>query len=427
MKVELSESAVLLLPSLTKQLTFTITPANASNKKVRWTSSNQNIATVDTAGLVRAISNGEVSIIAASIDNISLSDTTRLIVLQNYDVYAVGHSNTNQFSKQAIYWNNETPQVLSGGYVGGFDANAIEIAGNDIFIAGTTTNQNGWTIPTVWKNGVPTQLTNPLNEFQHFVTGIDVDGGDVYVSGWDFDMVECPNCRYVTHGHFWKTSGGTVTDIKLFDDSSNSGANDVLIKDAKVFVAGWQANDNFFRRSKLWTDNFSNGTEFTSGSFAEGMAIAAKGNDFYIAGYEECGSTTCIQIAKLWKTDGSSSLQITDGSHHAKINAIGIQGDDIILAGFEKNDAGKYVAKYWRVHNGTVTSHQIGNGDTDSMINSVVIAGNEIFLAGFETNAVHGRKQARYWRAIDGLNLAVDLYVTTPGTGDSELKGIAIK
>ncbi len=426
-KILLGDSAALLLPDQQIQLSVDITPSTAINKKVQWKSSNTSIATVDDNGLVKAVSNGRVSITVTSQDNVSITDTARLVVLKNYDVHAVGNGVTSRFYSQAVYWNNETPNDLPGGHTVGIKANAIKIVGNDIYIAGATSNENGWAIPTFWKNGSPTQLTDPSNQFAHFITGLEVNNQDVYVTGYDFQMVGCPNCQYVSHGHYWKTSGGHVTDVPLYEAGVSTGAMAVQSINSKIYVAGWQANDNFFRMSKLWTDNFSSQLEFSRGSFASGNTIATKGSTIYVGGFDGCPYTNCSQIAKLWKSDGSNPIQFTDGTHEATINAMAFQDDDLILAGYEKNAAGKYVAKYWRLNGSSFTTHTIGSGDTDSGINGLTIVGDEIFFAGYETDKVYGYRQSIYWRVIDNLSLAITLYSATPGSGNAELNGIAVR
>lgn len=57
----------------TCQLTTTVTPDNATNKEITYTSSNENIAKVDENGVVTAISEGQVTITATTVNN--LSDT----------------------------------------------------------------------------------------------------------------------------------------------------------------------------------------------------------------------------------------------------------------------------------------------------------------------------------------------------------------
>ena len=57
----------------TFQLTATVTPENATNKKVVWKSSNPSVATVDNNGLVRAIAPGSATITATTADGSNLS------------------------------------------------------------------------------------------------------------------------------------------------------------------------------------------------------------------------------------------------------------------------------------------------------------------------------------------------------------------
>lgn len=52
----------------TRQLTGTISPSNASNKTIIWTSSNSNVATVNTNGLVSGLAAGDATITARSED-----------------------------------------------------------------------------------------------------------------------------------------------------------------------------------------------------------------------------------------------------------------------------------------------------------------------------------------------------------------------
>lgn len=65
----------------TIKLKTTISPDNATNKTITWISSNEKVATVDSSGTVKAISDGEVTITAKS--NNSKQDTLNLVVKRN--------------------------------------------------------------------------------------------------------------------------------------------------------------------------------------------------------------------------------------------------------------------------------------------------------------------------------------------------------
>ncbi len=64
--IKLNKSSTTLKPADTLQLTATITPNNATNKTVTWSSADQLVATVDTNGLVTAVGVGKTVITATT-------------------------------------------------------------------------------------------------------------------------------------------------------------------------------------------------------------------------------------------------------------------------------------------------------------------------------------------------------------------------
>ncbi len=67
-QVNVSPTAVTLAVGQAVKLEKTITPANATNLNVTWSSSNLSVATVDATGFVRAIAQGSATITATSIE-----------------------------------------------------------------------------------------------------------------------------------------------------------------------------------------------------------------------------------------------------------------------------------------------------------------------------------------------------------------------
>jgi uncharacterized protein YjdB len=65
-----------------EKLEATITPNNADNKKVIWSSSDDNVATVDVEGNVTAVKAGQVTITATSDDNSDVKTTCAITVIQ---------------------------------------------------------------------------------------------------------------------------------------------------------------------------------------------------------------------------------------------------------------------------------------------------------------------------------------------------------
>lgn len=64
--ITLSESNIAMLPNSTHELSVTFTPDDATDKNVKWTSSNESIATVDENGIVTAVNEGTAKITCTS-------------------------------------------------------------------------------------------------------------------------------------------------------------------------------------------------------------------------------------------------------------------------------------------------------------------------------------------------------------------------
>ena len=66
--VTLSESEIIVDKYETYQLVATVLPSGATEKSVTWSSSNENVATVDSNGLVSGVSSGNATITVTTVD-----------------------------------------------------------------------------------------------------------------------------------------------------------------------------------------------------------------------------------------------------------------------------------------------------------------------------------------------------------------------
>lgn len=78
----LNKSTLTLKVGENEDLQATITPSNADNKNVLWSSANEQIATVSNEGNVAAVKAGEVIVTATSEDNPDVKATCKIIVVQ---------------------------------------------------------------------------------------------------------------------------------------------------------------------------------------------------------------------------------------------------------------------------------------------------------------------------------------------------------
>ncbi|MCL2502471.1 MAG: Ig-like domain-containing protein, partial [Bacteroidales bacterium] len=66
--VSLSQTSTTLTVGSTQQLSATISPADATNKEVTWSSSASNVAAVSSLGLVTAVAAGSATITVTTVD-----------------------------------------------------------------------------------------------------------------------------------------------------------------------------------------------------------------------------------------------------------------------------------------------------------------------------------------------------------------------
>ena len=79
--ISLSQTSLTLYSGATQQLAATVSPANATDGSVTWTSSNPKVATVDSSGKVSAVSEGAAIITAVTANGKSASCTVAVKVV----------------------------------------------------------------------------------------------------------------------------------------------------------------------------------------------------------------------------------------------------------------------------------------------------------------------------------------------------------
>ncbi len=135
--VSISATSLTLEEGITKTITATVTPDNAEVKNVLWSSSNEKVATVNAYGKVTAVSAGEATITAKSLDK-NITATCKLTVKKSSEP-----KSTNVFSNKfnvKTDWTGNTDFITDSGFATGWStcssnpsitsANAIN-AGNN--------------------------------------------------------------------------------------------------------------------------------------------------------------------------------------------------------------------------------------------------------------------------------------------------------
>ena len=127
--ITLNKSSLELTESETFQLTATITPSDATDKTVSWTTSNAAIASVSGEGLVTAISEGEATITASAggksavcqvtvsaatipVSSVTLNKTT-LSIVETDSFQLIATVKPDNATNQDVAWSSAQPQIAS--------------------------------------------------------------------------------------------------------------------------------------------------------------------------------------------------------------------------------------------------------------------------------------------------------------------------
>lgn len=94
-KVKLNKTSITMYTTQTYTLKATISPSNASNKKVKWTTSNKNVATVSSSGKITAKKKGTATITCTAQDGSKKKATCKVTVTKKVNVKSVKLNNTS--------------------------------------------------------------------------------------------------------------------------------------------------------------------------------------------------------------------------------------------------------------------------------------------------------------------------------------------
>jgi uncharacterized protein YjdB len=134
----------------TLKLKTTIEPTNATNKAVTWTSSNNNIATVDNTGLVKALNKGTVTITVTTkdkskVDEISIEITVPIEIV---NIKEVESTNLDIGSEIKLNANLESSGSTNTKYVWESSNNEVATVNQDGIVSGKKTGTVTITLKT---------------------------------------------------------------------------------------------------------------------------------------------------------------------------------------------------------------------------------------------------------------------------------------
>jgi len=262
------------------------------------------------------------------------------IVVSGSDVYAAGTEGSAD-GDVAKYWLNGVAVPLSAHGVGNEACTAISIFvdGNDVYAAGVCQG-----VGQYWKNGVSVALTDAANYGEAW--SIVESDGDVYVAGWQYVTTRInPTLTYTGPvAMLWKN--GVPTELS--DPLGVGIAQSIFLSGTDIYVAGNSCQavqppppPPGCNLATYW----KNGTPvvLTDQTNTGATSIFVTASDVYVAGNYTYG-TGSNNIGDLWK-DGTLTPLTTVPS---AANQVVVSGSDVYVAGASTNFQGQEVAGYFK-------------------------------------------------------------------------------
>ncbi|MGB7395140.1 MAG: Ig-like domain-containing protein, partial [Pricia sp.] len=214
----------------TEQFTATITPANADNRNVTWSSSDTGVATVNVSGLITAVSDGTATITATATDGSAVTGSAGLTVTST----AIPVTGISVFSNRSSIPDDETEQ---------FTAMVTPANADNRTVTWSSTN-----------TGVAT-----VNALSGLVTAVSVGNTDIIASATDGSGISGFKQLQVT------ASSIPVSQITV--NSSRSSIPDDETEQFSAIVEPGDATD----RNVVWT---SSNTSVATVNVSTGRASA---------------------------------------------------------------------------------------------------------------------------------------------------------
>jgi len=310
---------------------------------------------------------------------------------------------TGSIDNVATYWRNGVAVDLVGSSSSRGAANAVAVAGNDVYVAGWVYNGTH-KVAAYWKNGKEVNLSDGSSDAQ--ATAIAVAGNDVHTAGWVYNG---------THdvAAYWKNG----TQVNLSDGNSEAQAVGIAVAGSDVYVAG-TVDDAI----TYWKNGIA--VTFTDPDYGyvilgQTYGIAVAGSDIYVVGYVQGQGPT------YWKNGNAVGLG-PDGPLHELYNtsealAIAVVDSDVYVAGYISDGLsngsiyGRYaVASYWK--NGTRV--KLSDGKSTAKATGIAVAGSDVYVAGYISNASNSSDtQAVYWKNGTAISLGDRGYQGVMATG----------
>ncbi len=342
----------------TQQLTATITPSNATNQNVSWSSSNTGVCTVSSTGLVTATGAGSAIVTVTTQDGNKTAGCNVSVTSSTVSVTGVTVSPTS-----ATLNVNQTQQLTATVNPANATNKTVSWSSNNTAVA--TVNASG----LVTANAVGTAT----------ITVITQDGNKTATSAI---TVVSAGAGSLTGAVVSSTSTINLTTEGTEDwahwpgfDHKASGGSKITNYTVVGTVAGSIYNND------LRTCSWSDGTPAASGSNANGLFISGTGNGFQLSAPADLSARTLKVYVGGWVSGGTLTAQLSDGSAASYTNSSlsgADQYDGVYILTYKAGSAGKSILVSWTQASGT--------GNVTLQAATLSVAGSVINVTGVTVN-----------------------------------------
>ncbi len=253
-------------------------------KKINWATSDTLVAKIDANGVVTAVAGG-TAIITAECQG---TEETCAVLVK--DIFVAGSFQRSESETSAVIWQKCDTGAFIKYELPDAEFAAMVVNEQGIYYAGTEGN-----VAKVWKDGAEQYELGENNK----ITSMCIDGGDVYVTGYNTISEDNIVAR------LWKNG----EEIGLDLTGNVSYAYDVAIEKGVVYVVGSQFREETgagkMHDAMLWAGNTSMSLPFpdrlTINKHAQARTICINNGVVYVggsAGYDGEGKPY------IWKNGG---------------------------------------------------------------------------------------------------------------------------
>lgn len=281
-------------------------------------------------------------------------------------IYLAGYEINDNFNYVATVWKNGVPQQLSDGTTRVIASDVFVDDDDNVYVCGREDDSHWVSSVVYWKNGERVNITD--GKENSLPLAIYVRNGDVYIAGYRTDSVKNENVAVL-----WKN--GVAQDLS--DTTSQSLANDVYVtEDGDVYVVGYTTFNKEWKAT-VW----HNGTAtYYGGNNGSNMrALCYKDGDLYASG--EDTKTTSNDRVVYWKNGVENVLSVTDGlPGHGQGIAVGDDGKVYVVGDQRDANTRSNAPKLWI--DGVDTDIEIPSGYSNITLWDVASYGNDYYAVG---------------------------------------------